>query len=538
MLPRGATWRGVAPAQTRRQTAAVRGRAAPARPGHLRVDGAACCAGARVPSLGAGGRVGRRGSASTPEQRQRQPRRKGRVSSCRFQLLVNYSVQILTMGESGAQETLFTRIHSAETQQMSSRSCVCVLNSCTMSTLTKTPPPPRRATPAATKTRWLPWPRWGPWGSTTTTTPAPRPRRVPPPPPRALAPSDSKRRNASPSPNAKQQRRRQQPRERGRGGGGGRRQRGQAAASGGGGAGRERGLGPESVSSVAAATPPPPPPWASDVRPAAERRPRRRLPEIPKNKRPVATRALSLADELGEALERSDSPQPPVQFAIGGQTRPLLVLKCHSYLRDEDSSPDSERFHSTDVDSGNSTAHSPDGPKSSSPPPPPLLGRSPSPTSPASPASAASSGSTPFPQLELLEATHRGLHKFIPRHIDEIEVEIGDPIYPKDVPCHDYFYSLKNVSFCAFHPRDHRYMGFITKHPQLQRFACHVFVGQESTRPVAEAVGIKIKLSSTSQPVPLLLTSWLILLFETKEFGEVCTYQYYHKFHIGLARAE
>lgn len=56
-------------------------------------------------------------------------------------------------------------------------------------------------------------------------------------------------------------------------------------------------------------------------------------------------------------------------------------------------------------------------------------------------------------------------------------------------PCIDYFYSLKNVSFCAFHPRDHRYIGFITKHPTIQRFACHVFQGHESTRPVAEAVG-------------------------------------------------
>ena len=35
----------------------------------------------------------------------------------------------------------------------------------------------------------------------------------------------------------------------------------------------------------------------------------------------------------------------------------------------------------------------------------------------------------PFTQLDLLEATHRGLHKFVPRHLDEIEVEIGDPIY-------------------------------------------------------------------------------------------------------------
>lgn len=59
----------------------------------------------------------------------------------------------------------------------------------------------------------------------------------------------------------------------------------------------------------------------------------------------------------------------------------------------------------------------------------------------------------------------------------------------KKKPCIDYFYSLKNVSFCAFHPRDHRYIGFITKHPTIQRFACHVFKGHDSTRPVAEAVG-------------------------------------------------
>lgn len=65
-------------------------------------------------------------------------------------------------------------------------------------------------------------------------------------------------------------------------------------------------------------------------------------------------------------------------------------------------------------------------------------------------------------------------------------------------PCHDYFYSLKNVSFCAFHPRDHRYLGFITKHPTLQRFACHVFIGQESTRPVAEAVGWALEILSHS----------------------------------------
>ncbi|GJQ79629.1 putative JNK-interacting protein [Trypoxylus dichotomus] len=300
-----------------------------------------------------------------------------------------------------------------------------------------------------------------------------------------------------------------------------------------------------------------------------ERR-RRKLPEIPKNKKSTVvtlysaqiSREMSLADELGGS---------------GSGHNSLLVLKC-SHLWDNDS-PDSERLL-TDADSGHSTAHSPtDGPKSMSP----LLGASP----------ACMGGGTPYSEVEMLEATHRGLHKFIPRHEDEIEVEIGDPIYVQkeaddlwcegvnlrtgrmgifpsayavdcdysdwdstcehgrreryvlgylgsvetlahkgtsvvcqavrrvvgsglndpepqpcilevsdqglrmvdrrkrnqNEPCIDYFYSLKNVSFCAFHPRDHRYLGFITKHPTLQRFACHVFRGTDSTRPVAEGVG-------------------------------------------------
>ena len=61
----------------------------------------------------------------------------------------------------------------------------------------------------------------------------------------------------------------------------------------------------------------------------------------------------SLADELNAATGSSSS-------------RPHLVLrKCHSRLRHEDSSPDSERMA---TDSGHSTAHSPEnGPKSVSP---------------------------------------------------------------------------------------------------------------------------------------------------------------------------
>jgi len=33
-----------------------------------------------------------------------------------------------------------------------------------------------------------------------------------------------------------------------------------------------------------------------------------------------------------------------------------------------------------------------------------------------------------------------------------------------------------------------RYFGFITKHPADERFACHVFVSENSTKPLAESV--------------------------------------------------
>ncbi|XP_048769960.1 C-Jun-amino-terminal kinase-interacting protein 1-like isoform X3 [Ostrea edulis] len=199
-----------------------------------------------------------------------------------------------------------------------------------------------------------------------------------------------------------------------------------------------------------------------------------------------------------------------------------------------------------------------------------------------------------------LEVTHRGMHRFVPRHKDEIPVEIGDPIhvfrldddlwcegvnlrsfrrgiFPSmyatdlkfleepdtdedgnshfnmrflgsvevsghkgdDVLCqainkvalsrrsakasapppivsveisqygirmldksklgHEtddhftHFFALKNISFCGFHPRNERYFGFITKHPTSCRFACHVFLGNKSTRSVSDALGDAFK---------------------------------------------
>ncbi|KAK8392607.1 hypothetical protein O3P69_014787 [Scylla paramamosain] len=341
------------------------------------------------------------------------------------------------------------------------------------------------------------------------------------------------------------------------------------------------------------------PQW--DPRPGERKR--RRLPEIPKNKKSFSTatilalRTPNLAEELQEAesgvASRSSTPDvaaPPTPqhhaHASSDAANPILVLKCHAFVRDDSSSPDSElRLPATDIDSGHSTQHSPDGPKSMSP-----LATVNGSLSPGSP----SSGGVPFSQLSLLEATHRGLYRFIPRHHDEVHIEIGDPVYvqreaddlwcegvnlrtgrqgifpaahvtdvdysdfdptvpkvkkeryllsylgsietlchkgnqvlcqavrkiaggeesaqhphpcilevsdqgirmvdkrkpaPNQAPCHDYFYHLKHVSFCAFHPKDHRYFGFITKHPTSQRFACHIFKSSDSTRPVAEAVG-------------------------------------------------
>ncbi|XP_062929001.1 C-Jun-amino-terminal kinase-interacting protein 2 isoform X2 [Mobula hypostoma] len=52
-----------------------------------------------------------------------------------------------------------------------------------------------------------------------------------------------------------------------------------------------------------------------------------------------------------------------------------------------------------------------------------------------------------------------------------------------------HFFQMKNISFCGCHPKNSCYFGFITKHPVVNRFACHVFVSEESMRRVAECTG-------------------------------------------------
>ncbi|XP_072327326.1 C-Jun-amino-terminal kinase-interacting protein 2 isoform X1 [Scyliorhinus torazame] len=52
-----------------------------------------------------------------------------------------------------------------------------------------------------------------------------------------------------------------------------------------------------------------------------------------------------------------------------------------------------------------------------------------------------------------------------------------------------HFFQMKNISFCGCHLKNSCYFGFITKHPLVNRFACHVFVSEESMRRVAECIG-------------------------------------------------
>ncbi|TSM20283.1 C-Jun-amino-terminal kinase-interacting protein 1 [Bagarius yarrelli] len=152
------------------------------------------------------------------------------------------------------------------------------------------------------------------------------------------------------------------------------------------------------------------------------------------------------------------------------------------------------------------------------------------------------------------DQSHRAVYRFIPRHEDELELEVDDPLLV-EVQAEDFWYegynmrtgargifpsyyavevskepepikkvrsadwtetySLKflgsvqvpyhkgNEVLCAAMQKvcQNRkldvelqaascvYFGFITKHPADQRFACHVFVSENSTKALAEAVG-------------------------------------------------
>lgn len=63
----------------------------------------------------------------------------------------------------------------------------------------------------------------------------------------------------------------------------------------------------------------------------------------------------------------------------------------------------------------------------------------------------------------------------------------------KETLTQSHYFALKNVTFCGCHPQNARFFAFITKHPEDHRFACHVFMSEYSTEPVANAVGLAFK---------------------------------------------
>ncbi|XP_026970681.1 C-Jun-amino-terminal kinase-interacting protein 1 [Sagmatias obliquidens] len=83
------------------------------------------------------------------------------------------------------------------------------------------------------------------------------------------------------------------------------------------------------------------------------------------------------------------------------------------------------------------------------------------------------------PSSCVLEISMRGV---------KIGVKADDSQEAKGNKC-SHFFQLKNISFCGYHPKNNKYFGFITKHPADHRFACHVFVSEESTKALAESVG-------------------------------------------------
>lgn len=88
------------------------------------------------------------------------------------------------------------------------------------------------------------------------------------------------------------------------------------------------------------------------------------------------------------------------------------------------------------------------------------------------------------PQTVLMEISFRGIHVIDKRRKNFFQC-----------PTFDFFYSLQNISFCGAHPKQLKYFGFITKHPLLPRFACHVFLSSSSTQPIVESIGRAFKRS-------------------------------------------
>ncbi|XP_028287110.1 C-Jun-amino-terminal kinase-interacting protein 1-like isoform X2 [Parambassis ranga] len=74
--------------------------------------------------------------------------------------------------------------------------------------------------------------------------------------------------------------------------------------------------------------------------------------------------------------------------------------------------------------------------------------------------------------------------------VDGVKISVQDQCHSahRGAQCFNFF-QLKNISFCGCHPKHSRYFGFITKHPDQQRFACHVLMSETTSHPLAKSVG-------------------------------------------------
>ncbi|XP_071112537.1 JNK-interacting protein 1-like [Haliotis cracherodii] len=155
------------------------------------------------------------------------------------------------------------------------------------------------------------------------------------------------------------------------------------------------------------------------------RRPRK-LPEIPKKHRggyepQPAEMVRSLADELKEAIEKEENDDV---FTTARKPRDNILEK---YLYFSAVSRNTRTY--TDSDNQliieDSSCKRRKSPLSSS-------GRGRKNSSDEDGSKRDSTSSTSFVSTSVfqeLEVTHRGMHRFIPRHADEITIEIGDPIH-------------------------------------------------------------------------------------------------------------
>ncbi|XP_052807808.1 JNK-interacting protein 1-like [Mya arenaria] len=96
--------------------------------------------------------------------------------------------------------------------------------------------------------------------------------------------------------------------------------------------------------------------------------------------------------------------------------------------------------------------------------------------------------------------SRRAVKSSLPPPVCNVEIsQYGVRMFDKSRAGHEdmetftHFFALKHITFCGHHPRNERYFGFITKHPSQYRYACHVFLGEKSTRSVTDAMGQAFK---------------------------------------------